>query len=82
MALWPETLAAWAREHGRCSLSNMLACLGGVLRRDYILDGLARRLDVSRNSLDRFIAAEKRLPVGDRPGGVGAGDETSESRSS
>ena len=72
LALWPETLAGWARAHGRCSLSNVLACLGGVLRHDYILDGIARRLDVSRTALDRFIAAEKRLSVSDRPGGASA----------
>lgn len=62
-ALWPESLAGFAARSGRFTLGQLLTTLSGLRRADAIETALARRLNVSRGVLDRFIASAKREAV-------------------
>jgi hypothetical protein len=62
-ALWPESLAGFAARSGRFTLGQLLTALSGLRRSDSIETALARRLNVSRGVLDRFIASAKREAV-------------------
>jgi hypothetical protein len=61
-ALWPESLAGFAARSGRFTLGQLLTALSGLRRADYIETALARRLNLSRAALERFIASSKRDP--------------------
>jgi hypothetical protein len=61
-ALWPESLAGFAARSGRFTLGQVLTALSGLRRADYIETALARRLNLSRGALERFIASSKRDP--------------------
>jgi hypothetical protein len=61
-ALWPESLAGFAARSGRFTLGQLLTALSGLRRADYIETALARRLNLSRGSLERFIVASRRDP--------------------
>jgi hypothetical protein len=61
-ALWPESLAGFAARSGRFTLGQVLTALSGLRRADYIETALARRLNLSRAALERFIASAKRDP--------------------
>lgn len=60
-ALFPDTISLFARKHGH-SLAQVLATLGNSRRWPRIERALARRLGVSRDTLEHFIASEKREP--------------------
>jgi len=60
--LWPESLSAFATRSQRFTLGQLLSTLSGLRRADAIEGALARRLGVSRATLDRFIVATKRDP--------------------
>jgi hypothetical protein len=62
LAIWPESLAGFAARSGRFTLGQLLTVLSGLRRADYIETALARRLHVSRGSLDRFIGSSKTDP--------------------
>ncbi|HWZ59836.1 MAG TPA: hypothetical protein VNW46_12755 [Gemmatimonadaceae bacterium] len=68
-ALWPESLAGFAARSGRFTLGQLLTTLSGLRRADYIETALARRLQLSRAALERFIASSKRDPFA--PAAVG-----------
>jgi hypothetical protein len=61
-ALWPESLAGFAARSNRFTLGQLLTTLSGLRRADYIETALARRLQLSRAALERFIASSKRDP--------------------
>jgi hypothetical protein len=66
-ALWPESLAGFAARSNRFTLGQLLTTLSGLRRADYIETALARRLQLSRAALERFIASSKRDPFARDP---------------
>jgi len=60
LALWPETLASWARAQ-RVSQSVVTGTLAGSPS-DPVRSALARRLDVTRDDLDELVAGIRRTP--------------------
>lgn len=62
LAIFPETLAAWARRRS-VPASMLYATLAGSHRNARIRDALARQLDVSTAALDHIIQAPRHEPA-------------------
>ena len=83
LALWPQTLAAWSREH-RLKPSVVSATLAGSPS-DRVRTLLARRLDASPRELDDLIATprrESRSAIPPAPADSPSADAPSERESS
>lgn len=62
IALFPETLADWARRAG-VPPSMLYGMLAGTQSHAGLREGLARRLDVPRHALDRLVDGTRREPA-------------------
>jgi hypothetical protein len=61
LALFPDTIASWARSQGY-HFDRVLSSLSGTRRFAYLDTALARRLGVTPDALDAFIRAARREP--------------------
>ncbi|HEU4632119.1 MAG TPA: hypothetical protein VFS08_20375 [Gemmatimonadaceae bacterium] len=66
IALFPETLADWARRAG-VPPSMVYGMLAGTQPHPGLREALARRLDVPRHALDRVVDGVRRDPAVPRP---------------
>jgi hypothetical protein len=66
LALYPETLAEWARRR-EVPASMLYAMLAGTQSHPGLREALARRLDVARGALDALLDAPRREPLISRP---------------
>lgn len=82
LAIWPDTLTAWAARTPGCSPGQVLTALSGLRRAPRAEAALARRLDVSVRALDEFInsvKAESRITRPPTPDDMNV-DDTSSAR--
>lgn len=61
LALFPETIASWARRQGY-HFNRVLSSLSGTRRFGYLDGALARRLGLKAEALDTFIRGARREP--------------------
>jgi hypothetical protein len=59
LALWPETLTAWATRSAHTSPNQLMTALSGLRRAPRAEIELARRVGVSARAMDDFIASVK-----------------------